>query len=420
MLNCTLCSHRFRKGRGAFTLVELLVVIAIIGMLIALLLPAVQAAREAARRMSCSNTHRQFSLALHNYIDANQEALPKGNEMIVYSGPDTNGTQVTRAWAGYSPFFTLMPFYEQTAAYTAGTTDPQWAGKDPYGNNYGIPPLGLWADTLPLLGCPSDSNFANSSGRNSYVYSVGDWADTNMQPASMSASANKRGPFVRTPFCPPGSDANRDGGNDYKPDAAWVKAQEAIKPRTLGSLSDGTSNTIVFSERVTSGRKNNIKGAYKFAVGGDEPHGVPNNVNFGYVAGSTPPIRPNRCLNWAKVGNAYREGTGGIQIGDHFGTRWADGRAPATFSTLLPPNSPSCWGPGGLTYDARSMNSASSFHTGGVNVGLADGSVRFAPDSINWSSGVMDDNVFPVTSGKSPFGVWGALGSINGGESASL
>jgi len=66
------------------------------------------------------------------------------------------------------------------------------------------------------------------------------------------------------------------------------------------------------------------------------------------------------------------------------------------------------------------MNSASSFHTGGVNVSLADGSVRFATDSINWSTGTMDDTVQPVTSGRSPFGVWGAMGSIDGGEAASL
>jgi prepilin-type N-terminal cleavage/methylation domain-containing protein len=406
MLSRTLCPNRFRKGRRAFNLVELLVVIAIIGMLIALLLPAVQAAREAARRMSCSNSLKQFSLAMHNYIDTHK-TLPKGNEMVIYNGPDTDGNQVTRGWAGYGPFFSLLPFYEQSSAYTEGTSDPRCAGLDPESHLY------LWGATFPFLGCPSDTNFASSDGRNSYVFSVGDWADTNMRPPSTSSTANRRGPFIRTPFGP-------ENGGDAGRSADWEKIQEATQARTLANLSDGTSNTIVFSERVTSGRRNNIKGAYKLAVGGDEPHGVPNNVEFGHVSGSTPPIRPNRCLSWAKVGNAYRADTGHVQIGDHFGTRWADGRAPATFSTLLPPNSPSCWGPGGLTYDARSMNSASSFHTGGVNVGIADGSVRFASDSVNWSTGIMDDNVIPVTSGPSPFGVWGGLGSINGGESVSL
>jgi prepilin-type processing-associated H-X9-DG protein len=118
-------------------------------------------------------------------------------------------------------------------------------------------------------------------------------------------------------------------------------------------------------------------------------------------------------------GNGYRPENGTIR-NDHFGVRWAEGRAPATFSTLLPPNSPSCWGPGGVAYNARSMNSASSYHNGGVNVAFGDGSVRFITDSVNWSTGTMNNDVATVTSGPSPFGVWGALGSINGGESASL
>ena len=66
------------------------------------------------------------------------------------------------------------------------------------------------------------------------------------------------------------------------------------------------------------------------------------------------------------------------------------------------------------------MNAASSYHTGGVNVAIGDGSVQFVSDTINWSTGTMSDTVAVVTSGPSPFGVWGAMGSINGGESVNF
>jgi len=408
MNNNVLCPSRFCKGNRGFTLVELLVVIAIIGMLIALLLPAVQAAREAARRMSCSNALKQLTLALHNYIDTNQEALPKGNEIIINPNASLN-----RAWAGYGPFFTLMPFYEHASAYSDGTTNESFAGHDPSSGN-------LWGRTFPFLGCPSDTYFMTTDGRSSYVYSVGDWADTNISPSEGAASANRRGPFYRTPFNRNDNTrwgAPSDQENHVYRDAnglrAWARIQEATQPRTLGSLSDGTSNTVIFSERATASRRNTIRGALVQGLGGD-PNGVPNNATVGH-SGSTAFIFPNRCTGF-KNGNAYREGQGGINT-DHMGSRWGDGRGPATFSTLLPPNSPNCIGSGSLHYDSRWMVSASSYHSGGVNVSLGDGSVRFITDSIN--TGSKDVGVAAVTSGPSPFGVWGAMGSINGGESAT-
>ena len=101
----------WKGGNGlrnhAFTLVELLVVIAIIGMLIALLLPAVQAAREAARRMQCSNHLKQFGLAVHNHVNAKNEDLPS----IVVHG------------ARASFFATLFPYYEQQALHNLITAD---------------------------------------------------------------------------------------------------------------------------------------------------------------------------------------------------------------------------------------------------------------------------------------------------------
>jgi len=393
---------KLTKNRTGFTLVELLVVIAIIGILIALLLPAVQAAREAARRMQCSNTLKQFGLALHNHHDAYKN-FPKGNTVVRYNGPDAGGANVSREWGGYGPFFVLMPFYEHAQVYEKGTNGP-YAGLDPESHHP------LWGQTFPILGCPSDTFFNSSRGRNSFVYSVGDWADSNISVAGAS-SLNNRGIFVRT-----SAYTNDTVLHGTPPN--WSVTENMGKQHGMSSMSDGTSNTVVFSERATTSGRNTIRGAFLTAVGGNpEPHGVPNNNNIG-AAGATHQVLPNRCMGF-KNGNAYKTGTGTVRM-DHFGTRWADGRAPATFSTLLPPNSPSCWGCGGLEYPARSMNAASSYHTGGVNVAIGDGSVQFVSDTINWSTGTMSDTVAVVTSGPSPFGVWGAMGSINGGESVNF
>src|SRR5690554_6653493 len=104
-------SRSFPVCRRAFTLVELLVVIAIIGVLVALLLPAVQQAREAARRMQCSNQMKQLALAIHNYADTFQ-AFPQKKAGTTQGGDCANHN------GGFSSgWMRLMPFYEQNALY---------------------------------------------------------------------------------------------------------------------------------------------------------------------------------------------------------------------------------------------------------------------------------------------------------------
>ncbi|MDR1957776.1 MAG: DUF1559 domain-containing protein, partial [Planctomycetaceae bacterium] len=127
-------------------------------------------------------------------------------------------------------------------------------------------------------------------------------------------------------------------------------------------------------------------------------------------------VTPKSCLD-TKKDKGYDTAKGTVQKDDYFGTRWGDGRGPSSFSTILPPNSPSCSG-NALDYDARMLVSASSYHTGGVNAALGDGSVTFVSDTVD--SGTLTDSTTPVVSGTSPFGVWGAMGSINGGESKSF
>jgi prepilin-type N-terminal cleavage/methylation domain-containing protein len=361
-----------KSWKIGFTLVELLVVIAIIGVLIALLLPAIQAAREAARRMQCSNQLKQITIALHNYHDTNG-AFPAGNSRIVHvEGATVNQCNV------YTPLLMLMPFYEHQAVYEEATNGPN-AGKDP---SSGAP----WADrNITAIICPSESNAWNTWGRVSFVFCLGDWADKNWE--STSTIYNNRGVFTR------------GGGTGYQ------SADFFNIWRSMESLTDGTSKTIVFSERCVTSRRNTIRGAYKLSV-----TGISNTVGGGVA------VTPKSCMD-VRDGNGYVTTGGGIQKDDHFGTRWADGRGPSSFSTILPPNSPSCSGHI-LDYDARMLVSASSYHTAGVNVSLGDGSVQFVSETID--TGTLTNTTTPVTNGPSPFGVWGAMGSINGNESTSL
>ena len=116
MKNTKLIKMRWKGKLQAFTLVELLVVIAIIGILIALLLPAVQAAREAARRMQCTNHLKQLALAGHTFHDAYKRLPASYDDEIWLSKPVWYG-----GWPGL-----LLPFFEQQAIYEDLIKDQYW------------------------------------------------------------------------------------------------------------------------------------------------------------------------------------------------------------------------------------------------------------------------------------------------------
>ncbi|MGE0758462.1 MAG: DUF1559 domain-containing protein [Pirellulaceae bacterium] len=177
-----------RWKRGAFTLVELLVVIAIIGILVSLLLPAVQSAREAARRMQCTNNLKQISLGIHNYVDT-YKAFPTGQTGCCW------GTWMTR----------LLPYIEQGNLFDK-YVGLGWTGPTPNPGSYsGAVNLPITRTQLATCTCPSDSISASPSILNGITFHnyVGNFGNTDLNRTtpfgtSTTGAANAFGgaPFV--------------------------------------------------------------------------------------------------------------------------------------------------------------------------------------------------------------------------------
>lgn len=361
-------SHRLRKA--GFTLVELLVVIAIIGVMVGLLLPAVQAAREAARRMQCANRLKQVTLAVHNY-ESTYSSLPAGGMM-------QHGANVERHHPGI--FVALLPFMEQGARYEgilariAATTD--YYAYIFNGTEYQTP--------MSELICPSEPNGATPSpharnARCNYMFSMGDgmlkldaaWHHPNYVN-NQYVQARRRGPFHAD---------------------SWLK---------MGAIIDGTSNTLAFSESASASNGN----------WSPDLRGGSGSVPAMLQDGAQPVINPAICVANAMDPNDRNFYTTPCDSwrGNFFqvGVPWNG------FHTVIPPNGPSCWASATAYYAA--IMTANSYHPGGVQSSFLDGSVRFVSDSID--SGDLTQT--QPTAGRSPYGVWGALGTYQGREAASL
>lgn len=336
--------------KSGFTLVELLVVIAIIGVLIALLLPAVQQAREAARRMQCSNNLKQLGLALHNYHDTYGSFVPRA------TGTTSGSTQNNGRLNGLIP---LLPFVEQSAMFDRIAAGD--ASKPPYGGNT-WESWGPWNVCPEMYRCPSDNYSGSLTNHFNYRFSLGD---------SMGNTINAT--KVRGLF------AKRDGSS-------------------FRDITDGTSNTIAMSERNVN----------EYSLG---TRSGQIRVTEGVVTGvSDLTTSPINCLAEAS-GNFYLDASA---VKGRGGWWFADGQAErAGFMTVLPPNSPSCVEGNNASGDSvTSLIAPTSNHPGGVLTLRADGSTHFVPDTIDTGNLSSAEN----SNSRSPYGVWGALGSKSGGE----
>jgi len=345
-------SHPIAPKRG-FTLIELLVVIAIIAVLVAILLPAVQQAREAARNSQCKANIKQIGIALHSYHETYGMFPPNfvGTSQNPNMLNDDNGFRL-------APTYGLLPYLDQSALFNTINSQPN-QGKRPWDG-------ATWWDTdLSVLLCPSDQYQNRDRGKSNYVFCKGD----------------------RTT-------ALED--NELERHRGFMAKFQGL--RTADML-DGTSNTIALSEC-----------RHSLSYGGD------NLEVYGQVVKNIAGIGTNAllCRNQVDPNNPGRFVAGAD--GDNLrGMRWADGRtAFSGFQTILPPNSASCTSTTGNEDTNNAIYSASSVHTGGVNVMMADGSIHFMSQNID--CGNLAATPPGADTQRSPYGVWGALGSRAGND----
>ena len=382
-------------------------------MLVALLLPAVQAAREAARRMQCSNNLKQTSLAVHNFESTHNRVPNFYFDPIWHSVAASQNGNDARDVRNYSFWTVLMPYIEQQAHYdTLMSTATRTSGTRVISTDNvtfeGSPTP--WAHGIPALLCASDPQGrpglqSGSVGRANYRGSVGDICSFGLDWNEWRQGA--RGVFR--------SYATSNGDN-------W---RTGIWGQMLfTAITDGLSNTIMFSESVIANGTTDrtIRGGVARFDRQFERMDTPPSV-CAEVRGPNGMLRPDQELHSAWIsGDSNRDS-------NSKGFRWGDGRigegGGTLFSTVLPPNAPSCHGGGGGA--SSWLVAASSNHPGGANVAFSDGSVRFVTESIE--TGRLHEGLGAAHghtghqhafTGPSTFGVWGALGSRSGGESASL
>lgn len=323
-----LCNRRQPRG---LTLVEVLVAIGIIGLLIALLVPAVQAAREAARRSRCASHLSQLIKAVHAFETAHGGFPPASYSLS--GGPPP-------PFALYSTHVALLPYADQAATYDQINVAVDFNTEAHLGEVNAT----IAATTLDLFLCPSEPNTADSR-----------WAPTSYR-VSLGVQPMQRDPA---------------GTYSSVEDGAFAY----IKLLRVASFRDGLSNTLALSEKP---------------LGSAEP-------------GSYSPFRDWLLTGGAASADEWLAECSGLRRAErpqHAGghTWMLPGAARTAFFAVVPPNGPvpDC---GAMTDGGTGLFSARSYHPGGVNAAVADGSVRWFPTSTNAA-------------------VWRSLGTRSGGEVA--
>jgi prepilin-type N-terminal cleavage/methylation domain-containing protein len=259
-----------KPHRRAFTLVELLVVIAIIGILVALLLPAIQAARESARRSQCLNNLRQIGIACHNFQAAYTHFPTAGGAVEQFIDPNER-VKASYGYEGASWMYQILPYLEEQSLYNLRHGDGA--------ANAGFVDTGLAEQSVALYNCPS--RFARFATIGTDIYALGDyagvmasWNDPYWQGFAWQITVAPRPneqTAVWTGILVKGGQVNKS----MNPPQIWKFPKVSFK-----SIQDGASKTILIAEKAVWSPHYTIPSAnpwpywelYGYYTGADWPH----------------------------------------------------------------------------------------------------------------------------------------------------
>ncbi|QDU56426.1 DUF1559 domain-containing protein [Aeoliella mucimassa] len=315
-----------RRQRIGFTLVELLVVIAIIGILVALLLPAVQSARESARRMQCANNLKQLGLSLLNYESAKGE-YPAGSLGTIGNSPGY--------WSAHA---LLLPYMEQNQIADAFVIDDDPGESDPWSpHNEAIS-----ANELGMLICPSDSlskdGLGTTMGWTNYHANAGGWVKLSRKWDGVFGPDRVTGSY----------------GSTYP----------RLRPLEVRRIIDGLSNTSAFAE-VLNGLANTGEAVDPLRDCFVMPSAPVTNVEAARTSLMSNDWQGKQYSDWRWRGYPWQEGT-----------MWRN-----WFNHILPPNTP-CMRQGAQSWWDL-VSPPSSHHMGVINMVLCDGSVQTIQEDID-------------------------------------